>query len=140
MSNIASAIKATEAALEKGDYGICIKIIDPLLLDFQAETVIGGQLRLLIITAYIGKGDEQKAINICQTLIHNKKESIRHQEFAAPRAFYRMIRRLQAADVFLLDKTGQSILMKAAEHGIPQRALSLATLTAARFDRLFLVP
>ena len=79
MSNIASAIKATEAALEKGDYGICIKIIDPLLLDFQAETEIGGQLRLLIVTAYMGKGDEQKAINICQTLIHNKEESIRQQ-------------------------------------------------------------
>ena len=79
MSNIASAIKATEAALEKGDYGICIKIINPLLLDFQAETEIGGQLRLLIVTAYIGKGDEQKAINICQTLIHNKEESVRQQ-------------------------------------------------------------
>ena len=79
MSNIASAIKATEAALEKGDYSICIKIIDPLLLDFQAETEIGGQLRLLIVTAYMGKGDEQKAINICQTLIHNKEESIRQQ-------------------------------------------------------------
>ena len=79
MSNIASAIKATEAALEKGDYGICIKIIDPLLLDFQAETEIGGQLRLLIVTAYMGKGDEQKAINICQKLLHNKKESVRQQ-------------------------------------------------------------
>ena len=79
MPNIASAIKATEAALEKGDYGICIKIIDPLLLDSQAETSTGGELRLLIVTAYIGKGDEQKAINICQTLIHNKKESIRQQ-------------------------------------------------------------
>ena len=79
MSNIASAIKAAEAALDKGDYGDCIRIIDPLLLDFQSETEIGGQLRLLIVTAYIGKGDEQKAINICQTLIHNKKESVRQQ-------------------------------------------------------------
>ena len=79
MSNIASAIKAAEAALEKGDYNFCIKTIDPLLLDFQAETETGGQLRLLIITAYMGKCDEQKAINICQTLIHNKKESIRQQ-------------------------------------------------------------
>ena len=79
MSNIASAIKAAEAALDKGDYNFCIKIVDPLLLDFQAETEIGGQLRLLIVTAYMGKGDEQKAINICQTLIHNKKESVRQQ-------------------------------------------------------------
>ncbi|WP_413677474.1 DUF3153 domain-containing protein [Prochlorococcus sp. MIT 0916] len=79
MSNLASAIKAAEAALEKGDYSFCIKIIDPLLLDFQAETETGGQLRLLIVTAYMGKCDEQKAINICQTLIQNKKESVRQQ-------------------------------------------------------------
>ena len=74
MSDIASAIKAAEAALNKGEYSICIKVVDPLLLDFQAETAIGGQFRLLIVTAYMGKGDEQKAINICQTLIQNKRK------------------------------------------------------------------
>jgi len=79
MSKIASAIKAAEAALEKGDYNFCIKIVDPLLKVFQAENSIGGQLRLLIVTAYMGKGDEQKAIKICQTLIQNKKESVRQQ-------------------------------------------------------------
>ena len=79
MSNIASAIKAAEAALEKGDYNFCIKIVDPLLLDSQADTSIGGKLRLIIVTAYMGKGEEQKAISICQTLIHNKKESVRQQ-------------------------------------------------------------
>ena len=79
MSNIASAIKAAEAALEKGDYNYCIKIINPLILDSQADTSIGGKLRLIIVTAYMGKGDEQKAIKICQELIHNKKESIRQQ-------------------------------------------------------------
>ena len=79
MSDKTSAIKAAEAALDKGDYSFCIKIVDPLLLDFQAETAIGGQLRLIIVTAYMGKGDEQKAINVCQTLIHNKKESVRQQ-------------------------------------------------------------
>ena len=79
MSNIASAIKAAEAALEKGDYNFCIKIVDPLLLDSQADTSMGGKLRLIIVTAYMGKGEEQKAISICQTLIHNKKESVRQQ-------------------------------------------------------------
>ena len=79
MSNIASAIKAAEAALDKGDYNFCIKTIEPLLIDFQAETATGGQLRLIIVTAYMGKSDEEKAINICQTLIHNKKESVRQQ-------------------------------------------------------------
>ena len=79
MSNTASAIKVAEAALAKGDYNFCIKTIEPLLPDFAEKTEIGGQLRLLIVTAYMGKCDEQTAINICQTLIHNKKESIRQQ-------------------------------------------------------------
>ncbi len=79
MSNVASAIKAAEVALEKGDYNFCIKTVDPLLQEFKSETEIGGQLRLLIITAYMGKGDEQQAINICQILIHNKKETVRQQ-------------------------------------------------------------
>ena len=47
MSNSASAIKAAEAALDKGDYSLCIKIIDPLLLSYSATTEIGAQLRLL---------------------------------------------------------------------------------------------
>ncbi len=79
MSNIASAIKAAEAALDKGDYNSCIKIVNPLLITFKEETAIGGQLKLLLVTAYMGKGDEQKAINICQSLIRNKEECIRQQ-------------------------------------------------------------
>ena len=79
MSNSASVIKTAEAALDKGDYNLCLKILDPLVLSFQAETAIGGQIRLIIVTAYMGKGEEQKAISICQTLITNKKESIRQQ-------------------------------------------------------------
>ena len=69
---ISMAIKANPAV---------IQIIGPISQQQinQAETEIGGQLRLLIVTAYMGKGDEQKAINICQTLIHNKEESVRQQ-------------------------------------------------------------
>ena len=79
MSNPASAIKAAEAALDKGDYSLCIKTIDPLLLTYPAATLIGAQLRLLKVTAYIGKGDEQKAIDICQILINSKEATIRQQ-------------------------------------------------------------
>ena len=79
MSNSALAKKAAEAALDKGDYNLCIEIIDPLLLTFSGSTTIGGQLRLLKVTAYMGIGDEQKAINICQTLIDNKEANARQQ-------------------------------------------------------------
>ncbi len=79
MSNSASAIKAAEAALGKGDYSLCIRIIDPLLLSYSTETVIGAQLSLLKVTAYIGKGEEKKAVDICQTLVNNKEATIRQQ-------------------------------------------------------------
>ncbi len=79
MSNLASAIKAAEAALEKGDYNCCIKIINPLLSTHSGETVTGAQLRLIKVTAHMGKGDEQQAIDICQLLINNKEATIRQQ-------------------------------------------------------------
>jgi len=79
MSNSASAIKAAEAALEKGDYSLCIKIIDPFLLIHSETSSIGAQLRLIKVTAYIGKGDEHKAIDISQTLINNKDATVRQQ-------------------------------------------------------------
>ena len=77
MSDSASAIRAAEAALEKGDYSLCVKIIDPLLLSYSATTAIGTQLRLLKVTAYMGKGDEQKAIDICKTLTNNTSPTTR---------------------------------------------------------------
>ena len=79
MSNIASAIKAAEVALDKGDYNLCIKILDPLLQTSSAEVEIGGRLRLLMITAYMGKGDELKAIDICRSIVNNKKDNVRQQ-------------------------------------------------------------
>ena len=79
MSNSTSAIKAAEAALDKGDYNFCIQIIDPLLSSFPAETVIGSQLRLLKVTAHMGRGDEREAINICKSLVNNQETTIRQQ-------------------------------------------------------------
>ena len=79
MSDSASAIKAAEVALNKGDYSLCIKIIDPLLSSYSPQTTIGAQIRLLKVTAYIGKGNEQKAIDICRTLTNNKDATIRQQ-------------------------------------------------------------
>ena len=79
MANTASAIKAAEVALDKGDYNLCIQILDPLLLSFSERTSIGAQIRLLKVTAYIGIGDEKKAIDICHTLINNKEASVRQQ-------------------------------------------------------------
>ena len=79
MSNSASALKTAEAALDKGDYSLCIKTIDLLLSSYPAETETGSNLRLLKVTAYMGKGDEKEAIDICKELINNKNSAVRQQ-------------------------------------------------------------
>ena len=79
MSNLASAIKAAEAALDRGDYVLCIRIIDPIISTYSATTKTGAQLRLLKVTAKMGKGDEKEAVEICKTLIHNKEGKVRQQ-------------------------------------------------------------
>ena len=79
MTNSASDIKIAEAALDKGDYNLCIRIIDSLLLSHSETTVIGAKLRLLKITAYMGQGDEKKAIDACKALINNKEVAVRQQ-------------------------------------------------------------
>ena len=79
MTDIASAIKAAEAALGKGDYNFCIKIVDNLISSYPEGTKTGAQLRLLKVTAYMGIGEEEKAINICQLLVKSKEVSISQQ-------------------------------------------------------------
>ncbi len=79
MSNSASDIKTAEAALDKGDYSLCIRIIDSLLLSYSEATAIGAELRLLKVTAYMGQGDEKKAIDACKRLIDNEEAAVRQQ-------------------------------------------------------------
>ncbi len=79
MLNSASAIKAAEAALDKGDYNSCLKIINPYLLSFPADNKIGAEIRLLSVTAHMGMGEEQQAIKICQKLVKNNEAAIRQQ-------------------------------------------------------------
>ena len=73
----ASAKKAAEAALDKGDYSYCIKIVESFLIPFPAETATGAEFRLLKVTAHMGIGDEKEAIAICKSLIDNKEMAIR---------------------------------------------------------------
>ncbi len=77
--NTASAIKTAEGALNKGEYSYCIKLIEPLLVNHSAETSKGAQLRLLVVTAYMGNGNEKEAIETCRLLLNHKEIAIRQQ-------------------------------------------------------------
>ena len=62
MSNSASVLKTAEAALDKGDYSLCIKTVDLLLSSYPAETETGSKLSLLKVTAYMGKVMKKKRL------------------------------------------------------------------------------
>ena len=55
-------------ALERGDYGRCCQLLEPLLAQHPASTRFGGELRLLLATAQMGQGDSVAAATTCRSL------------------------------------------------------------------------
>ena len=56
------------AALERGDYGRCLALLQPLAAAHPAATPFGGSVRLLIATAQMGQGDSDAAAATCRSL------------------------------------------------------------------------
>ena len=56
------------AALERGDYGRCLTLLQPLAERHPAATAFGGSVRLLMATAQMGQGDSAAAAASCRSL------------------------------------------------------------------------
>ena len=56
------------AALERGDYGRCLALLQPLAEAHAAATPFGGSVRLLMATAQMGQGDSVAAAASCRSL------------------------------------------------------------------------
>ena len=56
------------AALERGDYGRCLALLQPLAEAHSAATPFGGSVRLLMATAQMGQGDSAAAAASCRSL------------------------------------------------------------------------
>ena len=56
------------AALERGDYGRCLTLLQPLAERHPAATAFGGSVRLLMATAQMGQGDSAAAAASCRRL------------------------------------------------------------------------
>ena len=56
------------AALERGDYGRCLTLLQPLAERHPAATPFGGSVRLLMATAQMGQGDSAAAAASCRSL------------------------------------------------------------------------
>ena len=76
---ISSALAAAEAAIARGDYTHCLSILNPLSDTYPSNSLEGDRIRMLMVTAFMGQGDEQKAINICRLLAKSHKSAFRQE-------------------------------------------------------------
>ena len=63
-----SLLDPARAALERGDYGRCLALLQPLAEAHSASTPFGGSVRLLMATAQMGQGDSEAAAATCRSL------------------------------------------------------------------------
>jgi hypothetical protein len=57
---------AARQALDRGDYGRVLRLLEPLVSRYPPATAQGGQLQLLLATASMGKGDGAAALACCR--------------------------------------------------------------------------
>tara|TARA_Y100001968_G_C19443944_1_gene764186 strand:- start:96 stop:1196 length:1101 start_codon:yes stop_codon:yes gene_type:complete len=74
-----SALKAAEAAIESGDYSQCILLLESLISKDKLARKEKSEAQILLVTAWIGQGNDQKAIETCQALIKDKDSKIREK-------------------------------------------------------------
>ena len=72
-------LSEAEAALERGDYGQGLELLLPLAEQHQINSAEGQGLRLLMITAWMGQGQDDKAIATCRLLSRCRDPKLRQQ-------------------------------------------------------------
>ena len=72
-------LSEAEAALERGDYGQGLELLLPLAEQHPLNSPEGPGLRLLMITAWMGQGQDEKAIATCRLLSRCRDPKLRQQ-------------------------------------------------------------
>ncbi len=67
------------AALDRGDYGQVIQGLEPLVLEHPPATLLGAEIQLLLATAWMGRGDNARAIVCCRQIKRCQDPSLRAQ-------------------------------------------------------------
>lgn len=66
-------------ALDRGDYGQVLRLLEPLLEECSPLTAAGAELRLLMATALMGQGRTDQAASCCRSLVHCRDAGLRAQ-------------------------------------------------------------
>ena len=74
-----TGLKEAEQALERGDYGQCLRLLEPLAEAHPITEPKGASVRMVMVTAWMGQGDDQKAIATCRLLTRCKDVDLRNR-------------------------------------------------------------
>ena len=74
---MSTPVAPAEAALERGDYGLCLQLLEPLVADCPITDPAGAQIRMLMVTAWMGQGQEEKALSTCRLLTRCRDNEVR---------------------------------------------------------------
>ena len=66
-----------EAALDRGDYGQCLELLEPLAEAHPITDPEGARIRMLMVTAWMGQGQEAKALSTCRMLTRCRDSDLR---------------------------------------------------------------
>ncbi|MFO7627972.1 MAG: hypothetical protein R6W06_00350 [Prochlorococcaceae cyanobacterium] len=73
------ALLQARQALERGEYGRVLRLLEPLQLEHPASTPLGGELRMLMATALFGQGQGDLALSLCRSLRACSDSQLRSQ-------------------------------------------------------------
>ncbi len=76
---LSSKLEIAERALERGDYQKCLYYLEEVAKNIHPSSQEGAKIRLLMITALIGKGENKQAIELCHTLAKQENHTYRQQ-------------------------------------------------------------
>ena len=61
-------LRAVDAHLERGDYGQALELLTPLMDIHPISTPAGSQVRFLMITSWMGQGQDEQALTMARAL------------------------------------------------------------------------
>ncbi len=75
----ADPLQQARIALDRGEYGQVLRLLEPLCASYPATSPEGGRLRLLLATALMGQGRTDTAAACCRSLQGCQDQQLRHQ-------------------------------------------------------------
>jgi hypothetical protein len=72
-------LAAARAALERGDYGQVVRLLEPLVAEHPPATQTGAEIQFLLATAWMGQGDNARAMVCCRQIKRCRDAALRAQ-------------------------------------------------------------